>query len=68
MTNEKILRKLESFDPELCGQLRQALKQQRTTLSLIPTTNAASPFASFLKGSTLGDEIIDHHKAHRHSR
>ena len=68
MTNEKILRKLESFDPELCGQLRQALKQQRTTLSLIPTTNAASPFASFLKGSTLGDEIIDHHKANRHSR
>ena len=68
MTNEKILRKLENFDPELCGQLRSALKQQRTTLSLIPTTNAASPFASFLKGSTLGDEIIDHHKAHRQSR
>ena len=68
MTNEKILRKLENFDPELCGQLRSALKQQRTTLSLIPTTNAASPFASFLKGSTRGDEIIDHHKAHRQSR
>ena len=68
MTNEKILRKLENFDPELCGQLRSALKKQRTTLSLIPTTNAASPFASFLKGSTLGDEIIDHHKAHRQSR
>ena len=68
MTNEKILRKLENFDPELCGQIRSALKQQRTTLSLIPTTNAASPFASFLKGSTLGDEIIDHHKAHRQSR
>jgi len=68
MTNEKILRKLESFDPELCGQLRSALKQQRTTLSLIPTTNAASPFAAFLKGSTLGDEIIDHRKSHRQSR
>ncbi|MCR5756671.1 MAG: serine hydroxymethyltransferase [Selenomonas sp.] len=68
MTNEKILRKLESFDPELCGQLRSALKQQRTTLSLIPTTNAASPFAAFLKGSTLGDEIIDHRKTHRQSR
>ena len=68
MTNEKILRKLENFDPELCGQIRSALKQQHTTLSLIPTTNAASPFASFLKGSTLGDEIIDHHKAHRQSR
>ena len=68
MTNEKILRKLENFDPELCGQIRSALKQQRTTLSLIPTTNAASPFASYLKGSTLGDEIIDHHKAHRQSR
>ena len=68
MTNEKILRKLENFDPELCGQIRSALKQQRTTLSLIPTTNAASPFASFLKGSTLGDEIIDHHKAQRQSR
>ena len=68
MTNEKILRKLENFDPELCGQLRSALKQQLTTLSLIPTTNAASPFASFLKGSTLGDEVIDHHKANRQSR
>ena len=29
MTNEKILTKLESFDPELCGQLKRALKQQR---------------------------------------
>lgn len=68
MTNEKILAKLEAFDPELCGQLRRALQQQRTTLSLIPTTNAASPFAAYLKGSTLGDEIIDHHKAHQQSR
>ncbi len=67
MTNEKILNKLEAFDPELCGQLKRALKQQRITLSLIPTTNAASPFAAFLKGSTLGDEVIDHHKTHRHS-
>ncbi|SHK52211.1 glycine hydroxymethyltransferase [Selenomonas ruminantium] len=67
MTNEKILTKLESFDPELCGQLKRALKQQRITLSLIPTTNAASPFAAFLKGSTLGDEIIDHHKTHHRS-
>ena len=46
MTDEKLLRNLEAFDPELCEVLHTALSRQLTTLSLIPTTNAASPFAS----------------------
>ncbi|MBP3781236.1 MAG: serine hydroxymethyltransferase [Selenomonas sp.] len=67
MNSEKLMSKLEAFDPELCGELKRALAHQRNTLSLIPTTNAASPFAAYLKGSTLGDEIIDHHDAEEYS-
>ena len=67
MNSEKLLAKLKVFDPELCGELQGILSHQRKTLSLIPTTNAASPFAAYLKGSTLGDEIIDHHDAEEYS-
>ena len=68
MNTEKLLRNLETFDPELWETLRSSLLHQLTTLSLIPTTNAASPFASYLKGSTLGNDFLDHHAAERYSR
>lgn len=68
MTNEKLLRNLETFDPELWEALHSALRRQIATLSLIPTTNAASPFASYLKGSTLGNDFLDHHAAEHMSR
>ncbi len=68
MTDEKLLRNLEAFDPELCEVLHTALAKQVTTLSLIPTTNAASPFASYLKGSTLGNDFLDHHAADHRSK
>ena len=68
MNTEKLLRNLESFDPELWEALHSSLSKQIATLSLIPTTNAASPFASYLKGSTLGNDFLDHHAAEHWSR
>ena len=68
MTDEKLLRNLEQFDPELWEALHSALARQISTLSLIPTTNAASPFASYLKGSTLGNDFMDYTAAEHRSR
>ncbi len=68
MTDEKLLRNLEQFDPELWDALYSSLSRQISTLSLIPTTNAASPFSSYLKGSTLGNDFLDHHAAEQRSR
>ncbi len=68
MNTEKLLHNLETFDPELWEVLRSSLLRQLTTLSLIPTTNAASPFASYLKGSTLGNDFLDHHAADHTSK
>ena len=68
MNTQKLLRNLETFDPELWEALHSSLSRQITTLSLIPTTNAASPFASYLKGSTLGNDFLDHHAAEHSSR
>lgn len=68
MNTEKLLRNLETFDPELWEALHSSLAKQIATLSLIPTTNAASPFSSYLKGSTLGNDFLDHHSAEHRSR
>ncbi len=68
MNTEKLLHNMETFDPELWEILRSSLKKQLNTLSLIPTTNAASPFSSYLKGSTLGNDFLDHHAAERYSK
>ena len=68
MTNEKLLRNLEAFDPELWEALHSSLRRQIATLSLVPTANAASPFASCLKGSTLGNDFLDHHAAEHMSK
>lgn len=68
MSNEKLLRNLKVFDPELWEVLQTSLTRQLNTLSLIPTTNAASPFASYLRGSTLGNDFLDHHAAEHCSK
>ncbi|MBR2216138.1 MAG: serine hydroxymethyltransferase [Selenomonadaceae bacterium] len=66
MDNDKILRNLKVFDPPLWEALNKSLTRQLKTLSLIPTTNATSPFASFLKGSVLGNDFLDHHAAEQY--
>ncbi len=68
MTNEKLLRNLKAFDPELWEILRDSHRRQLNSLSLIPTTNAASPFASYLRGSALGNDFLDHHAAEHSGR
>ncbi len=67
MPNKKILQRLENFDPELCQVLNNALRRQISTLSLIPTDSAASPFSAYLKGSALGNDFIDYRSAEHHS-
>lgn len=67
MANQKILRRLENFDPELCKVINNALRRQISTLSLIPTDSAASPFSAYLKGSALGNDFIDYKSAEHHS-
>ena len=68
MTNKKLLQRLENFDPELWQVLSNALRRQISTLSLIPTDSAASPFSAYLKGSALGNDFIDYRSAEHHSR
>ena len=68
MNTKKLLSNLEAFDPDLWEILRSSLERQLKTLSLIPTASAASPFSSYLKGSTLGNDFLDHHAAERYSR
>ena len=67
MANKKILSRLENFDPELYRVLVNALRRQISTLSLIPTDSAASPFSTYLKGSALGNDFIDYKSAEHHS-
>lgn len=67
-TKKKILQRIENFDPELFQVLKNALSRQISTLSLIPTDSAASPFSSYLKGSALGNDFIDYRSAEHHSR
>ena len=59
MDNKKLLRRLKEFDPELWDLLKENTDRQKSMLSLIPTDSAASPFSSYLKGSTLGGDFGD---------
>ena len=68
MDIKKLMQNLQSFDPELWDILQISLKRQINMLSLVPTTNAATPFVSYLKGSTLGNEFLDHHATEHYSR
>ena len=68
MENETLLRRLEAFDPDLWKILQTALHRQMSTLSLIPTANAASHFSAYWKGSALGNDFLDHHAAEGHTK
>ena len=68
MENKKILKRLKEFDPELWQLLKENTERQVSMLSLIPTDSAASPFASYLKGSTLGNDFIGHYSLEHRSR
>ena len=61
MKNNKLVKQLESFDPDLFNLLNEALNRQISSLSLIPTDSAASPFSAYLKGSVLGNDFIGYH-------
>ena len=44
------------------------MDRQISTLSLIPTDNAASPLSQYLKGSALGNDFIGHNSLEHYSR
>lgn len=68
MNNLKILKRLESFDPELCKLICEHIERQVSMISLIPTDSAASPFSAYLKGSTLGNDFINFTSSESHGR
>ncbi len=68
MNKKQLLNRLAGFDPALYDIMADEISRQSDTLSFIPTANAASPFSSYLKGSVLGNEIVDHHTEHNHTR
>ena len=68
MVNKKLFKQLKNFDPELCQVLKFSLDRQISTLSLIPTDNAASPLSQYLKGSALGNDFIGHNSLEHYSR
>ena len=68
MLNKKLFNSLKNFDPDLCDLLKYSLDRQITSLSLIPTDNAASPLSQYLKGSALGNDFIGHNSVEHYSR
>lgn len=68
MLSNKLFKQLQKFDPELCEVLSFSLDRQLSTLSLIPTDNAASPLSQYLKGSALGNDFIGHNALEHYSR
>lgn len=68
MDNKKLLKRLKEFDPELWALLKENTERQSSMLSLIPTDSAASPFSSYLKGSTIGNDFIGHYSVEHRSR
>lgn len=59
METESLLNHLKGFDAEIFELLQEEIRQQRYTLSLIPTVNAMSPLAAYLEGSLLTNSTID---------
>ena len=68
MLDKKLFNSLKNFDPDLCDLLKYSLDRQITSLSLIPTDNAASPLSQYLKGSALGNDFIGHNSVEHYSR
>ncbi len=68
MQNQTLTDSLAAFDPEIYGLLQDEIQRQRFTLSLLPTSNAVSPFSAYLKGSIFGNGHLDHHAVQSHMR
>ena len=68
MDNKKLMKRLKNFDPDLWELLSEHIDRQVSMLSLIPTDSAASPFSSYLKGSTLGNDFIGFNSMETHGR
>ena len=66
MHNQTLTESLAAFDPEIYGLLQEEVQKQRFTLSLLPTSNAVSPFSAYLKGSIFGNGHLDHHAVQSH--
>ena len=66
MQNQTLTESLAAFDPEIYGLLQAEIQKQRFTLSLLPTSNAVSPFSAYLKGSIFGNGHLDHHAVQSH--
>ena len=68
MVNQKLFKQLKKFDPDLCELLKASFDRQISTLSLIPTDNAASPLSQYLKGSALGNDVLGYNVLEHYSR
>lgn len=68
MISKKLFKQLKKFDPDLCEVLQFSMDRQISTLSLIPTDNAASPLSQYLKGSAMGNDFIGHNALEHYSR
>ena len=68
MVSKKLFEQLKKFDPDLCKLLKLSFDRQISTLSLIPTDNAASPLSQYLKGSALGNDFIGQNSVEHYSR
>ena len=68
MQNQTLTDSLAAFDPEIYGLLQDEIQRQRFTLSLLPTSNAVSPFSAYLKGSIFGNGHLDHHAVQSHMK
>lgn len=68
MQNQTLTESLAAFDPEIYGLLQEEIQKQRFTLSLLPTSNAVSPFSAYLKGSIFGNGHLDHHAIQSHMK
>lgn len=63
MQIQTLTESLAAFDPEIYALMQEEIQKQRYTLSLLPTSNAVSPFSAYLKGSIFGNGYLDHHAA-----
>ena len=63
MKKETLLNHLKTFDPEIFTLLQEEIQRQRYTLSLVPNSNAMSPFASYLEGSILANSTFETHSS-----
>lgn len=68
MDTKVLDKQLQIFDPDLYALLDETLKRQISSLSLIPTDSATSPFAQYLKGSVLGNDFIGQHSLEHYGR